>query len=223
MTYEYPMASTLPIHLSERRRDHDGSNDSIIRWRHSDMRWYSIPQIRGEGTESRSSTPFQRRVGHRTLEQQTSTGTNLGVGGQGLCPCARSCERVIGRGHRPLSKYSFSPFSVFCGIQNLRQVSVYKVDGAGFRKIADWYHNYLVTSLVARESRLFVGDAICSVSIIDLVEAEGGDLRLESVAKDFRPLWPVAIESLDKDTIIGANVSWLLFDQLKKKKTGFFC
>jgi len=61
---------------------------------------------------------------------------------------------------------------------------------------------------------LFVGDAICSVSIIDLVEAEGGDMRLESVAKDFSPLWPVALESLDKDTIIGANVSWLLLDQL---------
>lgn len=103
---------------------------------------------------------------------------------------------------------------MFCGIQNCGQVSVYKVDGAGFRKIADWYHNYLVTSLVARESRLFVGDAICSVSIIDLVEAEGGDMRLESVAKDFSPLWPVALESLDKDTIIGANVSWLLLDQL---------
>jgi DNA damage-binding protein 1 len=53
---------------------------------------------------------------------------------------------------------------------------------------------------------LFVGDAICSVSIIDLVET-GGDLRLESVAKDFSPLWPITVESLDKDTIIGANVS----------------
>ena len=54
---------------------------------------------------------------------------------------------------------------------------------------------------------MFVGDAICSVSIIDLVEAEGGELRLESVAKDFSPLWPVTVESLDRDTIIGSNVS----------------
>ena len=60
---------------------------------------------------------------------------------------------------------------------------------------------------MTRGSRLFVGDAICSVSVIDLVEAEGGDMRLESVAKDFSPLWPVTLESLDKDTIIGANVS----------------
>ena len=105
MTYEYTMTRTLPIHLSERRRNHDSSNDSIIRWRHGDMRWYSIPQIRGEGTESRPSTPFQCRVGHRALEQQASAKTNLRVGGQGLCPCARSRERVIGRGHRPLGKH----------------------------------------------------------------------------------------------------------------------
>jgi DNA damage-binding protein 1 len=54
---------------------------------------------------------------------------------------------------------------------------------------------------------LFVGDAICSVSIIDVVEVEEGEMRLESVAKDFSPLWPVTVESLDQDTIIGANVS----------------
>jgi DNA damage-binding protein 1 len=68
----------------------------------------------------------------------------------------------------------------------------------------------VVTSLVARRSRLFVGDAICSVSIIDVVEAEAGEMRLESVAKDFGPLWPVTVESLDQDTIIGANVSQFL-------------
>jgi len=54
---------------------------------------------------------------------------------------------------------------------------------------------------------LFVGDAICSVSVIELVETEGGDLQLKSVTKDFGPLWPVTLESLDRDTIIGANVS----------------
>jgi hypothetical protein len=54
---------------------------------------------------------------------------------------------------------------------------------------------------------LFVGDAICSVSVIDVVEVEEGEMRLESVAKDFSPLWPVTVESLDQDTMIGANVS----------------
>lgn len=84
---------------------------------------------------------------------------------------------------------------------------MYRADATGFQLVADWYHNYLVTSLVARGSRLFAGDAICSVSVIDLVEAEEDEMRLESVARDFSPLWPVTIESLDRDTIIGANVS----------------
>ncbi|KAH9080524.1 mono-functional DNA-alkylating methyl methanesulfonate N-term-domain-containing protein [Lactarius deliciosus] len=90
-------------------------------------------------------------------------------------------------------------------------VSVYKVDASGFQTLAQWNHNYLVTSLSARGSRLFVGDAICSVSVIDLIETEGGDVRLESIAKDFSPLWPMSIESLDQDTIIGANSDSNLF------------
>ena len=59
------------------------------------------------------------------------------------------------------------------------------------------------------------------MSIVDLVEAEGGEWRLESIAKDFSPLWPVTVESLDKDTIIGANVGMLLFAQLTKKHAFF--
>lgn len=66
---------------------------------------------------------------------------------------------------------------------------------------------------------MFIGDAICSVSIIDVVEVEEGEMRLESVAKDFSPLWPVTVESLDQDTIIGANVSQFphLADQQQQK------
>lgn len=90
-------------------------------------------------------------------------------------------------------------------------VFLYKIDKTGLQKMAEWNHNYIVTSLVARRSRLFVGDAICSVSIIDVVEAEEGEMRLESVAKDFSPLWPVTVESLDQDTIIGANCECNIF------------
>ncbi|KAI0304406.1 CPSF A subunit region-domain-containing protein [Multifurca ochricompacta] len=90
-------------------------------------------------------------------------------------------------------------------------VVLYKVDSTGFQAAANWSHNYLVTSLVGRGSRLFIGDAICSVSVIDIFENEGGEVRLESVAKDFSPLWPVSIESLDQDTIIGANSDCNLF------------
>ncbi|KAI0269851.1 CPSF A subunit region-domain-containing protein [Gloeopeniophorella convolvens] len=93
----------------------------------------------------------------------------------------------------------------------LLQISVYKLDGGDLSVVARWNHNYLVTSLAARESRLFVGDAICSVSVVDLVEHEDSRMRLESVAKDFSPLWPVSVESLDRDTIIGANSDCNLF------------
>lgn len=72
---------------------------------------------------------------------------------------------------------------------------------------------------------MFVGDAICSVSIIDVVEVEAGEMRLESVAKDYSPLWPVTVESLDYDTIIGANVSQFPYltnqQQQKYLKNGF--
>jgi len=40
------MNSTLSIRLSKRRRDHDGSDDFIIRWRHSYLHWYGNPHIR---------------------------------------------------------------------------------------------------------------------------------------------------------------------------------
>ena len=92
--------------------------------------------------------------------------------------------------------------------QELFQVSVYKVDATGFEAVANWNHNYVVTSLGSRGSRLFLGDAIWSVSVIDLIENKAGEMRLESIAKDFGSLWPVSIESLDHDTIIGANVSF---------------
>lgn len=118
-----------------------------------------------------------------------------------VCPC----ERAVSCCRRAFSKCLSS--LIFCNDPELFQVSVYKVDASGFQAVASWNHNYLVTSLGSRGSRLFIGDAICSVSVIDLIESEGGEMRLEAVAKDFRPLWPVSIESLDHDTIIGANVS----------------
>lgn len=62
------------------------------------------------------------------------------------------------------------------------------------------------------------------MSIIDLVKAEGDELRLESVAKDFSPLWPVTVESLDRDTIIGSSVSrFLLSDQSSTKVLKMVC
>lgn len=73
------------------------------------------------------------------------------------------------------------------------------------QKIAEWNHNYIVTSLVSIGDHLFVGDNISSVSVLKVV-----DSKLQTVARDYGPLWPIAIEALNENTVIGATVSDLL-------------
>ena len=69
-------------------------------------------------------------------------------------------------------------------------------------KVSEWNHNYIVTSLVYRYGQLVVGDAISSVSVLRLDNRE----QLRSVARDYAPLWPVAVEGTSRGEIIGANV-----------------
>ena len=67
-------------------------------------------------------------------------------------------------------------------------------------------HNYLVTTLVSRNERLLVGDALTSVSLLKLKGSQ-----IEPIAKDYGSLWPTCAELLDDDTIVGANVrTWSL-------------
>ncbi|EIN12704.1 hypothetical protein PUNSTDRAFT_97523 [Punctularia strigosozonata HHB-11173 SS5] len=73
-------------------------------------------------------------------------------------------------------------------------------------QLANWNHNYFVTNLVTRGSRIFVGDAISSVSILELTGQ-----ALQTVARDYGPLWPVAIESTGPDSVIGADGEFNLF------------
>lgn len=70
-----------------------------------------------------------------------------------------------------------------------------------FHKIGEWNHNYTVTSLVAQDDVVIVGDAICSISMLRI-----GEGRPSTIARDYSPLWPVAIEAIGKDAVIGANV-----------------
>ncbi|KDQ62210.1 hypothetical protein JAAARDRAFT_121297 [Jaapia argillacea MUCL 33604] len=71
---------------------------------------------------------------------------------------------------------------------------------APLQKVADWNHNYFVTNLVSRGESLIAGDAISSISVLRV-----SDSRLQTVARDYTPLWPVAIETLDDSNIIGAD------------------
>ncbi len=74
------------------------------------------------------------------------------------------------------------------------------------KRVARWNHNYFVTSLVAKGDRLIVGDGISSVSVLQLNEH-----NLETVARDYTPLWPQTVEGIKEDGVIGSNVSPLLF------------
>ncbi|KAL6302826.1 mono-functional DNA-alkylating methyl methanesulfonate N-term-domain-containing protein [Sparassis latifolia] len=89
-------------------------------------------------------------------------------------------------------------------------VVLYKIDNtdgsASLRKLTEWNHNYFVTSLVAHDTTLIVGDAISSVSILNVV-GEG----LQSIARDYGPLWPVAVEAIGNSGVIGANSDCNLF------------
>lgn len=64
----------------------------------------------------------------------------------------------------------------------------------------------MVTSLGSFDDSIVAGDQISSVSLLKLV-----DDRLVSVARDYGPLYPVAVEALNKTTLIAANVSTLCY------------
>ncbi|EKM59045.1 uncharacterized protein PHACADRAFT_181065 [Phanerochaete carnosa HHB-10118-sp] len=74
-------------------------------------------------------------------------------------------------------------------------------------KVAAWNHNYFVTSLVARGGRLIAGDAISSVSVLEVLRGS----HLRTIARDYGPVWPVAVEATKDGGVIGANTDGNLF------------
>ena len=69
------------------------------------------------------------------------------------------------------------------------------------KKLAEWNHNYLVTSLGSFGNHVVVGDQISSVSLLEIT---GEDISLK--ARDYGPLYPVAVEALGNKSIICSNV-----------------
>ncbi|EJF63344.1 hypothetical protein DICSQDRAFT_153890 [Dichomitus squalens LYAD-421 SS1] len=74
-------------------------------------------------------------------------------------------------------------------------------------KVTEWNHNHFVTNVVVDGERILVGDAISSVSVLKWNERLE---RLESIARDYGPLWPIAIEGTGNG-LIGANADCNLF------------
>lgn len=68
-------------------------------------------------------------------------------------------------------------------------------------RVYRWNHNYFVTNLAVHSDRLIAGDALSSVSVLKL---QGKELR--TVARDYAPLWPVAVEATRNNGVIGSNV-----------------
>ena len=92
----------------------------------------------------------------------------------------------------------------------MKQVVIFKLQEGDIggtpmvlQELGKWNHNYFVTNLAFDGERVLVGDAISSVSVIRWNEEEQ---VIQTVARDYGPLWPVAIESTGNG-IIGANVS----------------
>ncbi|KAH9480543.1 DNA damage-binding protein 1a [Psilocybe cubensis] len=85
------------------------------------------------------------------------------------------------------------------------------------KKLAEWNHNYLVTSLGTFNNRVVAGDHISSVSMLKVE-----DNKLLSEARDYGPLYPLCVEALDESNVIASNdtlnfVLFKLVDSLRGK------
>lgn len=80
--------------------------------------------------------------------------------------------------------------------------------GVRIVSLAKWTHNYIVANMVTRGNHIYIGDAVSSLSVVKWDEKAQA---LVNVARDYAPLWPTAIETLDSQSIIGCNVSCVYF------------
>lgn len=72
--------------------------------------------------------------------------------------------------------------------------------------VSTWYNNYVVSSLGSFGDHLVTGDTIHTVSLLKV----SGD-KFESVARDYGPLSPVAVEALDEKHLITVNNTMNLY------------
>ncbi|THG98601.1 hypothetical protein EW026_g3605 [Hermanssonia centrifuga] len=73
-------------------------------------------------------------------------------------------------------------------------------------RTARWNHNYLINNIVAYGQSLITSDAISSVSVLRVVGTD-----LQTVARDYGPLNPIAVEAARNNGVIGANMACNLF------------
>ncbi|KAG6831954.1 hypothetical protein H0H92_006555 [Tricholoma furcatifolium] len=83
-------------------------------------------------------------------------------------------------------------------------VMLFKLNSSGdintLDLVSEWNHNYLVASLATYGNRIVVGDQVSSVSLLEVVDG-----KIQNLARDYGPRWPVAVEAVDKNSIIASN------------------
>ena len=77
-------------------------------------------------------------------------------------------------------------------------------------KLSEINHNYLINSLSAVGSRIFVADTFNSVSMFQLNGA-----KMSILAKCYTPNWSVAMNALGERASVGADVCFSPFDYSK--------
>ncbi|KAL4251847.1 DNA damage-binding protein 1 [Abortiporus biennis] len=75
----------------------------------------------------------------------------------------------------------------------------------GLEEVAQWNHNYFVTSLVTNGDSVTIGDAVSSISVL---KVDGK--KIKTVARDYGPLWPVSIGAADNG-VVGCNIDCNIF------------
>lgn len=89
-------------------------------------------------------------------------------------------------------------------IQEPKAIPSTNASGVELEEATRWTHNYIVSNLVTRGDRIYISDVISSLSVI---QWDPSSQTLQNVARDYTSLWPVSIQSLSKDNIVGCNVS----------------
>jgi len=77
-------------------------------------------------------------------------------------------------------------------------------------RVANLNHNFLCKSLVDHGSNIFLGDLFQSISLLR-VSGKGEAMKLEVVAKCYTSHFPVAIDVLDGENVIGGDLACNIF------------
>ncbi|THV04459.1 hypothetical protein K435DRAFT_649225 [Dendrothele bispora CBS 962.96] len=106
------------------------------------------------------------------------------------------------------------------------RLSVDEMESHSLKRLQIWDHNYLVSSIAEYKNHLVVADQFSSVSLLRMPD----ETSLNTLARDYSPLWPICVEAFSEKSIIGAEQSLNLFtfstktenNRVVLKRDGFY-